>query len=307
MHATRSHAAAAGLLLALAVAAGPLAGSAHATDAGCGLPVCIADPQPPVAPAPADPQPEPATTTTTAAPPQAQPAPSSADARATLLARMNRDRAEQHLPALTERADVDAVAAGWSSHLADAGALSHNDEYFSAASRQRLDGRALGENVAQNGSPEGAHDALMASPHHRANILDARFTVVGLGAELRNGSWWITEDFLQPRDPGSAGAAAPAPSAAVTTRSSAGRPAPAAGVTVEVVPSTTAEAGDPSPLGTGGLQIATGAHPSKPVELVPSGVAASHWSIGSIVLAVALAAAGWCCRMVARRRLRSAR
>jgi hypothetical protein len=82
--------------------------------------------------------------------------------------------------------------------MARAGDLAHNDAYFTEATRERLHARLLGENVARNGDVDAAHRALMASPPHRANILDGRFTIVGIGAELREGSWWLTEDFLQP-------------------------------------------------------------------------------------------------------------
>lgn len=155
-------------------------------------------PTPPVAPAPA-PAPPPSTTTTTAPPAPAQP--SQADAISTLLGKVNHERTSRGLPALELRADVSQIAAAWSVHLADVGTLSHNDEYFSSATRHRLGGRALGENVARNTSIGGAHTSLMKSPHHRDNILDARFLVIGLGVELRNGSWFITEDFLQPARP----------------------------------------------------------------------------------------------------------
>lgn len=134
----------------------------------------------------------PPVTTTTTAPPR--------DPTGALLALLNHERTSRGLPPLARRANVDDVAAGWSVHLADVGALSHNDDYFSPATRKRLGGRALGENVARNASVEAAHRSLMNSPHHRANILDARFTVVGLGAVAGDGSWWVTEDFLQPRN-----------------------------------------------------------------------------------------------------------
>jgi uncharacterized protein YkwD len=41
---------------------------------------------------------------------------------------------------------------------------------------------AYGENIAQADSPENAHDSLMSSPGHRAVMLDAQFTHVGIAA-----------------------------------------------------------------------------------------------------------------------------
>jgi hypothetical protein len=94
-----------------------------------------------------------------------------------------------------------------------------------------------------------AHDHLMASPHHRDNILDARFTVVGLGATYRDGSWWITEDFLQPAAaprghevarslPAAPPPAKAAPPSTVTART----PAPPAGVAAPSAPAAQVEA-----------------------------------------------------------------
>ena len=165
--------------------------TAASADEPCALLVVCSPPEDGTEPEP-EPQPEP------------QPAPaeashrSAAEITADLLVLLNKDRAAHGLPAFTRRDDVDGVAAGWSDHLADANALSHNDAYFTSESRQRLGARALGENVAMDYEAQPAHEHLMASPHHRDNILDARFLVVGLGATYRDGKWWITEDFLQP-------------------------------------------------------------------------------------------------------------
>lgn len=154
------------------------------------------DPEPKPKPEPEPPREQPSPTTTTAPPRQTR---SAEEATAALLTLLNKERAAGGLPLMQRRRDVDGIAAGWSKHLAAEGRLSHNDNYFSASTRRRLDARALGENVAHNNSPEAAHAALMASPPHRANILDPRFTVVGLGAVEGHGSWWITQNFMQPR------------------------------------------------------------------------------------------------------------
>lgn len=55
-----------------------------------------------------------------------------------------------------------------------------------------------GENIAANKSVSGAMSALMQSPSHRANILDPRFTHVGVG--ISSGSSYGTlyvQEFLQ--------------------------------------------------------------------------------------------------------------
>jgi hypothetical protein len=56
---------------------------------------------------------------------------------------------------------------------------------------------ADGENVDLNQSIAGAHDALMHSPPHRANILDPDYTVIGVGVLRANDQVWVTEDFAR--------------------------------------------------------------------------------------------------------------
>jgi uncharacterized protein YkwD len=157
--------------------------------------------------------PAPTTTTTTAPPPQ-----ESGDPAQILVGYLNRERQANGLTPFALRQDVVDIASGWSRHMADSQSLSHNAGYFSEETRTRLRAWALGENVAASPSLREGHDALMASAPHRKNILDPRFTVVGIGAVHRDGRWWITEDFLQP---------APAPAAAPAAPPPAPPPAPA--------------------------------------------------------------------------------
>ncbi len=61
--------------------------------------------------------------------------------------------------------------------------------------------RALGENIAINGTAPGAEAAFMNEPrfqkNHRANILNEKYTDVGIGiVQGPNGSLYITQDFL---------------------------------------------------------------------------------------------------------------
>lgn len=61
--------------------------------------------------------------------------------------------------------------------------------------------QALGENIAINGTVRGAEAAFMDEPrfqkNHRANILNEKYTDVGIGiVQGPNGSLYITQDFL---------------------------------------------------------------------------------------------------------------
>jgi uncharacterized protein YkwD len=157
-------------------------------------------PQPePPAPAP-EPQPQPE--------PQADPG-HRPTAVARMLVLLNGERTGHGLPPMTLRDDVSALAAPHSEAMAAKGAIWHNDDYFTAAVKQRLNARLLGENVARNTDIDDAHRRLMNSPGHRANILDGRFTVVGLAVYDDGwGNLYVTQSFVQPN-----AAAAPKPAA----------------------------------------------------------------------------------------------
>ena len=218
------------------------------------------------------------TTSTTApeSPPPAQPSspqqPTSEEAVARLVARTNAERTQRGLPALQVREDVASIARGWSDSMARAARLSHNDAYFTQESHRRLDAQLLGENVARAPDVDTAHEALMASEHHRDNILDARFAAVGIGATYVDGSWWITEDFLQPhaaRAQTAAGGgqgtpAPPTPRAPRVTRRSTSTTSTSTTSTSTSTTSTSAVAGAE---GTG--VVAAVAAPARPASVLP--------------------------------------
>jgi hypothetical protein len=208
---------------------------------------------PPGATTPA-PQAPPVTTTTT--PPQ----PSSADAQTRLLSLVNSERTQRGLAALLARTDVAAIASQWSESMGRTATLAHNDAYFTEVSHDRLGAQLLGENVARAPDVDVAHGALMASDHHRANILDVRFTVIGIGATLVDGTWWITEDFLQPRVAGSG-----RPAAHAVPRHSRSMPTPAVAAPDQMT-STSTTAAAPTPMPSVDAAVAA---PAQIVEVLP--------------------------------------
>ena len=52
-----------------------------------------------------------------------------------------------------------------------------------------------GENLALDSGPEAAHEALMQSPGHRANILSPHYNAVGIAAIKSGGTLYVVEDF----------------------------------------------------------------------------------------------------------------
>lgn len=110
------------------------------------------------------------------------------------LARINDERRAHGLRALREKTDLDRVAQRWSEHMADANRLQHNPRL----TRQVTGWRVVGENVGEGGTIRDLDAAFMASPEHRANVLDRDYTQVGIGTVRRDGILWITVDFRRP-------------------------------------------------------------------------------------------------------------
>lgn len=245
--------AAAGLLLGLTLAAAPLAPAA-AADCGLAglLSPCVApppSPQPAPGPAPLAPilaapslpagpaAPEPVATPAPAPPPPAAPTAATADR---LLQLVNEARSGAGLAGLSVNSRAASIAAGHSLAMAQRGDIFHNPAYLTAATRSSLGARALGENVAMNGSVEAAHQRLMASPGHRANILNGAFDAVGM-AVVRDagGTLFITQNFLDSAGPA---AAPPAPRTAARPAAAPAAPRPATVYRVASAPAAVAAA-----------------------------------------------------------------
>jgi uncharacterized protein YkwD len=98
------------------------------------------------------------------------------------------------------------VARRYSEQMRDLGFFSHVSPEGKTL-RQRLEAAGIGytragENIAQVthvGNPGlVAHDLLMDSERHRANILDPEFRLVGIGVIGSGDTFWITQVFVTP-------------------------------------------------------------------------------------------------------------
>jgi peptidoglycan hydrolase-like protein with peptidoglycan-binding domain len=110
------------------------------------------------------------------------------------FARINAERADHGLPALTMRNDLNSVAQGWADHMAAADLLSHNPNLTTAIANWQT----VGENVGEGPDVPTLDTAFWNSPEHRANILDSSYKDVGIGTTFANGVLWITVDFRKP-------------------------------------------------------------------------------------------------------------
>ena len=113
---------------------------------------------------------------------------------ATVTSKINAARANHGRHRLTTRSDLVAVARGQAQRMASRNTLYHNP----SLAQQVRNFRWVGENVGYGPSVSAVHLAFMASPGHKANILDSDYTEVGVGAVWANGRVWIAQVFRQP-------------------------------------------------------------------------------------------------------------
>jgi hypothetical protein len=111
-----------------------------------------------------------------------------------LLARVNHARTAHGRPTLARRADLAEVARAQARRMAASRTLYHNPNLTTEVRNWRW----VGENVGYAPDIATVHAAFMASPHHRANILDRDYTQVGVGVVTRHGRVWVAEVFRRP-------------------------------------------------------------------------------------------------------------
>jgi uncharacterized protein YkwD len=121
-------------------------------------------------------------------------------AEAAMLVLLNRERTSRGLKALTLNTGARAVARSYSADMFARGYFSHIDTAGkSPFDRLKAGGvkyGSAGENLALAPTMQLAHDGLMKSPGHRANILSPAYRSVGIGI-VDGGPYGImvTQDF----------------------------------------------------------------------------------------------------------------
>lgn len=117
-----------------------------------------------------------------------------------LLDLANQSRTQAGLPALTLDAGMSRAARIHAKAMLAAGQLSHQfdgeaslPKRLAATTRTQFDQE--GENVALDFDAAQAHQHLMLSPPHRANLLNPAYNVVGLGVVRNGDELYIVQDF----------------------------------------------------------------------------------------------------------------
>lgn len=131
--------------------------------------------------------------------PAASPAAAGTAGEYDLLARINKARIANGLPAVyLSRWESDKVSRPWTAKMASAWKLSHNPSYASQTTQQVTSSwTRITENVGYGPNMATTFSAFMNSAPHRANILDSRVNWVGLGVVVQGGRTWITMNFVK--------------------------------------------------------------------------------------------------------------
>ncbi|MFC5447325.1 CAP domain-containing protein [Paenibacillus aestuarii] len=142
-------------------------------------------PSPPPTPTPA-PEPEPAPEVPTPTPaPEAPSAPNLTAEEQQMLDLVNQARASAGLPPLAVDPALVKTARLKSQDMVDNNYFSHESPTygspFDMMNKFGISYNSAGENIACNQTVQAAHEALMNSPGHRANILSKDYTHIGIG------------------------------------------------------------------------------------------------------------------------------
>lgn len=120
----------------------------------------------------------------------------------TILKLTNAERAREKLPPLAFNDLLFKTAQKHSENMAKQGKMEHTLDEEGPGDRARKVGykfQRLGENIAYGMTPTEAVAAWMKSEGHRANILEKRYTEIGIGiAKDKEGRLYHTQVFGTP-------------------------------------------------------------------------------------------------------------
>lgn len=109
------------------------------------------------------------------------------------LSRTNSLRASLGIGPLKVNYELLAKARNWSQTQANAGTIFHS----TLTDGVTQNWQSLGENVGMGPDVLSIHNALVASPRHYQNLVDPRFTEVGIGVISQDGTIYVSQVFMQ--------------------------------------------------------------------------------------------------------------
>jgi uncharacterized protein YkwD len=123
------------------------------------------------------------------------------DTEQEIFRRVNLERSRAGLSSVRLDTGLQKAARQHSRIMADARQLSHEfggePPFYRRLALAGASFDLSGENVAFSQSGERVHRSLMASPPHRANILNRDFTSIGIGVVRTGNDIWVTQDFTR--------------------------------------------------------------------------------------------------------------
>jgi hypothetical protein len=142
-------------------------------------------------------------------------------AEAGFASRIATERGSRGIGGLRMADDLTAVARRHSQEMAAQQHLSDDSNLATEVQGWQ----SLGGNAGEGPTVDQVHQAFMASPSHRANILEPNFSDLGVGVVWTGSTLWVTEVFRQPTTARAASAApAPTPPPATSPRTNAPPP-----------------------------------------------------------------------------------
>lgn len=126
-----------------------------------------------------------------------------ADAERYLFAQLNQARARHGRERVVRDPALDQVAREKATDMAVNGYFDHVSPtlgtVYDMLTARGMAYKWAGENIARVPSAQVAHEAFMESPDHRANILSAGYTHVGVGVVEARGRLYVAQVFMRPR------------------------------------------------------------------------------------------------------------
>ena len=101
---------------------------------------------------------------------------------------LNAARTVRGLGPLVRQSELDAMARAQAARMAARGEIYHNPNLAADADRAGLPWTRVGENVGVGPAVSVIHDAFLASPRHRDNMLYPQFNAIGVGVAPGTGN-----------------------------------------------------------------------------------------------------------------------
>jgi Cysteine-rich secretory protein family len=112
---------------------------------------------------------------------------------AAFVASINAVRARSGVAPLAVDTRLTALGTWWAGRMAAAGVLGHN---LNLGAMMPAGWTLAGENVGVGPSELSLEAAFEHSPEHLANMVDPRFTAIGVGVVWVNGTLWVSEEYM---------------------------------------------------------------------------------------------------------------